>query len=116
VALYPSKKNNLLTDSQKLLEFDSLNALLDEGTNHYNKKPFIPLSKKNSVSKTRERNPPKEKEKKKMFNMKNGRMIEVEDNLVFVDVYGETALGSFKSDAKEFLFSNGKLIFFIKFL
>ena len=104
----PSRGENLLSESQKLVEFDSLNALLNEGTNHYYKQPFIPLSKKNSFSKTRSRNPKKISDKRELVDKKNGRVFEFEDNVLFVDLVGETAVGNSKEEQSN-LFSKGRL-------
>lgn len=104
--LQKSLKHNLLSESQKLIEFDSLNALFNEGTNHYNKHPFIPLSTKKivqaKVSSDRST-------KLRAKDMKNGRLFELKDNVLFVDLMGETVVGNPEQNSEDSeLFSRGK--------
>ena len=124
VSLHPKKSENLLSDSQKLLEFDSLNALLNEGTNHYNKKPFVPLAKKNSLSKTRNRVPTQEAEKLFIKNKKNGRDFELRNNVIVVDLIGETIIGNHSCENQEdanlltkgtLIINHRKIVFSVRF-
>jgi hypothetical protein len=109
--LYPCTEENLLSESQKLIELDSFNALLNEGTNYYNKQAFIPLTKKKNSSKTRERNPTKPAKKLKLKNKKNGRLFQLKDNILFVELLGETAVGNKTNHENESeLFSKSKAI------
>ena len=107
-ALYSCSQENLLCESQKLIEFDSYNALLNEGTNYHNKQPFIPLSKKKGAAKIRERNPTKPSQKLKVENKKNGRLFQMKDNVVFVDLIGKTAVGNLSKDFSSDAFTKSK--------
>lgn len=96
--LQESLQHNLLCESQKVIEYDSLNALFNEGTNHYSKQPFIPLSTKKS---TQPRAPRDEPAKLRVRDMKNGRLFELRDNVLFVDLLGETAVGNPEMDTDD---------------